>query len=209
MMLAPALITLASFILNIGLNAILISALGFRGAPLATSLSRVTQAVLLALFVWRLEGKKAKAKDSVDLSKVESLNPHRWSDVSEDVSVTAGIIRENCSIGRVREPELELQPLRRHSPFRPSPDASQSQLQEPLSPRSPTRHKALNWKENIQPWRGVSKWQSEWRSSVSSAPQGGGRSSACSAWALVLILILYTAVFPDFPIPTDTEPSIH
>ena len=65
MMLAPALITLASFILNIGLNAVLISALGFRGAPLATSLSRVTQAVLLALFVWRLEGKKAKGKDVV------------------------------------------------------------------------------------------------------------------------------------------------
>ncbi|KXZ46433.1 hypothetical protein GPECTOR_43g869 [Gonium pectorale] len=46
-MLAPSLVAVATFFINIGANAVLVSALGFSGAPLATTLSRWAQFLLM------------------------------------------------------------------------------------------------------------------------------------------------------------------
>jgi len=59
-MMAPAIITLIAFFLNIGFNAGLIALWGFKGAPLATSLSRLIQFLLLALAVYRHEIRRIK-----------------------------------------------------------------------------------------------------------------------------------------------------
>ncbi|KXZ41074.1 hypothetical protein GPECTOR_843g81 [Gonium pectorale] len=47
-MLAPSLVAVATFFINIGAHAVLVSALGFSGAPLATTLSRWAQFLLMA-----------------------------------------------------------------------------------------------------------------------------------------------------------------
>ncbi|EFJ45163.1 hypothetical protein VOLCADRAFT_106116 [Volvox carteri f. nagariensis] len=54
-MLQPSLIAVITFALNIAFNAALVHTIGFRGAPLATSLSRWAQFLMLALAVWRHE----------------------------------------------------------------------------------------------------------------------------------------------------------
>ncbi|GLC56361.1 hypothetical protein PLESTB_001096400 [Pleodorina starrii] len=55
-MLLPSLIAVAAFLLNIAFNAALVRTIGFSGAPLATSLSRWAQFLMLVAAVWRQEG---------------------------------------------------------------------------------------------------------------------------------------------------------
>ena len=112
MMLAPALVTVATFGINIALNAGMIAALGFNGAPVATSLSRVAQLLMLALVVWRVEHKKSKAaavfasSHDNNLETKAAIMPAEVDDPQEKL--------RDVVLARV-EAESELQPLRRHS----------------------------------------------------------------------------------------------
>ncbi|KAG1668163.1 hypothetical protein FOA52_005155 [Chlamydomonas sp. UWO 241] len=58
-MMAPALLTVVAFLLNIGFNALLVRQLGFEGAPLATSASRACLCVMLGgAVLWHERGRK-------------------------------------------------------------------------------------------------------------------------------------------------------
>ncbi|GLI60793.1 hypothetical protein VaNZ11_003027 [Volvox africanus] len=61
-MLLPSLIAVFTFLLNIAFNAALVHTIGFRGAPLATSLSRWAQFLMLVLAVWRHERRWQQSK---------------------------------------------------------------------------------------------------------------------------------------------------
>ena len=52
---APILVDVIANVLNVSMNAALIEVDGFLGAPLATSLSRVVQLLLLLLYLWRFK----------------------------------------------------------------------------------------------------------------------------------------------------------
>ncbi|KAG2486121.1 hypothetical protein HYH03_015216 [Edaphochlamys debaryana] len=58
-MVLPSVIAVATFALNVGANAVLVGRLGFSGAPLATSLSRFAQFLMLAVAVALHERKRA------------------------------------------------------------------------------------------------------------------------------------------------------
>lgn len=60
-MLSPSLVAVATFLLNIAFNAVLVNSIGFRGAPLATTLSRTVQFLMLAAAVWWHERRQARA----------------------------------------------------------------------------------------------------------------------------------------------------
>ncbi len=60
-MLSPSLVAVATFLLNIAFNAVLVGSIGFRGAPLATTLSRTVQFLMLAAAVWWHERRQARA----------------------------------------------------------------------------------------------------------------------------------------------------
>ena len=107
MMTAPAVITLIAFLLNIGFNALLIKLLGFKGAPLATSLSRFIQFLLLALVVYRHECKRSAeaaaearrltaGKEQGDINGDSSLTPPAGSEARDAESAL----------------QLEMEPLR-------------------------------------------------------------------------------------------------
>lgn len=63
-MMVPAIITVVAFLLNIGFNAALITVLGFKGAPIATSISRFCQFVLLAVAVMLHERRRRQSGPS-------------------------------------------------------------------------------------------------------------------------------------------------
>ncbi|KAJ9505928.1 hypothetical protein QJQ45_017041 [Haematococcus lacustris] len=61
-MVAPALVAAATFLINIASNAVFIDTMGFKGAPLATSFSRLVQLLALLLLVWLFESTRGKRK---------------------------------------------------------------------------------------------------------------------------------------------------
>jgi Na+-driven multidrug efflux pump len=65
-MLYPAIATTVAFFLNIGFNAWFIQTMGFKGAPLATSLSRFVQFLLLVIAVFRFKGRSFDPSDGFD-----------------------------------------------------------------------------------------------------------------------------------------------
>ncbi|GIL81053.1 hypothetical protein Vretimale_9243 [Volvox reticuliferus] len=104
-MLLPSLIAVVTFLLNIAFNAALVRTIGFRGAPLATSLSRWAQFLMLVLAVWRNERPRQQSKrrpsseDGEALSNCEGLALHQLQPQLSPLTLAEAVDRS--SHGRV------------------------------------------------------------------------------------------------------------
>ena len=127
MMTAPAVITLIAFLLNIGFNAALIKLLGFTGAPLATSLSRLIQCLLLALVVYRHERKKLSTEAAA--AKVAEIDGPLMAEVTDGrVGSSSSQLHggDDCVSGGISPPLLPAS----------GPDATADNSGEPASTES-------------------------------------------------------------------------